>query len=245
MDLGFRELVGRPEPCPYLDGLSARMRYRVFEQCSPETYACHLARGWRRFGRVLFRPACPSCGECVGLRVDVPAFAPNRSMRRTGRKNADLEIEVGPPRVDRLRLDLYRRYHEDMAERRGWKEKEAVGEDEYASTFVEGGEPFARELVARLEGRPVLVALHDRVPNAMSAVYTYYEPSLRSRGLGVLAVLELVRRAAAEGRRWLYLGYRVAENPSMSYKARYRPHQLLSGRPGDRNVPEWTAGDGR
>jgi len=239
MDPGFRELLGRPETCPYLPDRRALMRYRLFEHCPPRTYARHLARGWRRFGRVLFRPTCLGCRECVGLRVDVGAFTPNRSMRRTRASNRDLVLAVGAPRVDSERLDLYHRYHRDMSERRGWREKEELGEADYEATFVAGGEPFARELSARLDDRLVLVALHDRVPDATSAVYTYYEPALRRRGLGVLAVLELVERAALRGDRWLYLGYRVQPNPSMRYKARYRPHQLLAGWPEDGDRPRW------
>lgn len=236
----FREILGTPESCPYLPGLQATTRYRVFETCTPVVYEALLARGWRRFGRVFFRPECPSCTQCVSLRVDVAEFEPSRSMRRTARANRDLRVDVGPPRLDRDRLDLYRRYHADMSARRGWRAKEAVEPEEYAGTFLVGGGEYAFELAVHApDGRLLAVGLHDVLPNAISAVYTYYEPLERRRGLGVFTVLELVRRAAETDRSRVYLGYRVLGNPSMRYKARYRPHELLDGRPDDARPPVW------
>ncbi len=77
------------------------------------------------------------------------------------------------------------------------------------------------------------------LPRAASAVYAFYEPELRSRSLGVYSILRQIELARANGLPHLYLGYRVSGNPSMSYKANYRPHQILRGRPELDERPEW------
>jgi leucyl-tRNA---protein transferase len=48
--------------------------------------------------------------------------------------------------------------------------------------------------------------------------------------------------ARQQGIPYLYLGFRVAGNSSMRYKARYRPHQLLAGRPELAEDPVWEPG---
>ena len=226
----LRETTGQEETCVYLPDRQARMRYRLIDRCHAETYQQMLDRGWRRFGRVFFRHACAPCEECRSLRVDVAEFAPNRSMRRTLRRNRDLRLVLRPASISEDHLRLYRRYHYDMAERKGWPDKEItpVG---YYQTFCEGKEDFGHELLFLLDERLVAVALVDLLPRAVSAVYCYYEPEMRARSLGVFSVLQQVELARRRSLPYLYLGYWIDGNASMRYKANYRPHEILEGRP--------------
>ena len=197
-----------------------------------------LERGWRRFGRTYFRPVCVDCEECRSLRVDVESFRPSRSMQRTLKANRDLDIELRPASANDELLDLYRRYHADMAVRRGWANP-PVELDQYERTFAAEVTDFAHELVFRLEGRVVCVSIVDLLPSALSAVYCFYDPQLRPRALGVLAVLTEIEIARERECSHLYLGFRIDGNPSMRYKARYAPHQILDGRPSLRELPCW------
>lgn len=233
-----REFLGDEEPCVYRPAERARMLYRYVEGASPELYQRLLERGWRRFGRLFFRPACALCGECRSLRVDVAGFRPTRSMKRNRAKNSDLSVRVARPGLSSAHLDLYRRYHADMSERKGWPEHEGRPLD-YHRTFIEGFESFGHELQIRRGERLLAVALFDRLPAALSAVYCYYDPRARARGLGVFAVLEQIALARRLELPWVYLGFRVADNPSMAYKARYRPHELLDERAGDGSDLRW------
>ncbi len=236
------EELSAGEPCPYLPDLTSQMAYRVIGACPAEDYQRLLGRGWRRFGRAFFRPVCANCQQCRSLRVAVDSFAPNRSMRRTGKRNQDLHTLLGRPCVTAAHLDLYQRYHRDMHHRRGWKEK-AITAEEYFFTFVDGQHDFGHELLFVLDGNLVGVALVDLLPKAVSAVYCYYDPDLRQRGLGVFSVLQQLLLAKTRGVENLYLGYWVEGNQSMRYKARYQPHEILAGRPELDETPRWAAVD--
>ena len=83
----------------------------------------------------------------------------------------------------------------------------------------------------------VAVAVSDRLPDALSAVYTFYAPERVSSGLGVYAVLWQIEAARRAGLDWLYLGYAIDGCRKMDYKRLYRPQQRL--RDG-----EWTELDG-
>ena len=234
--------TGVEEACLYLPDQLSRLRYRVIHHCTPETYESLLVRGWRRFGRVFFRPACAACFECRSLRVDVEHFRPNRSMRRTAKRNRDLRVLVRRAAVSEQHRELYESYHRDMAERKGWSEK-SITLLEYYRTFVDGRQGFGHEMLCLDGDRLVAVALVDLLPRAVSAVYCYYEPELRARSLGVYSVLRQVDLARALGAPYLYLGYWIEGNESMRYKANYRPHEILAGRPGLDGEARWVEPD--
>ena len=225
-----QEKFGEEETCPYLADQRSTMRYRFIRHCSIETYEQLLVRGWRRFGTVFFRPNCLSCWECRSLRVDVEQFRPNRSMRRTLNRNQDLKVIERRPTISDDHIDLYNRFHNDMAGRRDWPNRQSTPIDYYL-TFVDGFGDFGHELLFVDGGRLIGVALVDVLPNAVSAVYCYYDPEERRRALGVYSVLKQIELARQRGAEHLYLGYWVAGNQSMRYKANYRPHEILEGRP--------------
>ena len=81
----------------------------------------------------------------------------------------------------------------------------------------------------RLADRLVAVAVTDLLPAGVSAMYTFYEPTLAERSLGVFAVLWQIEYARSRGLPWLYLGYWVAECRKMSYKDHYRPVEAWTG----------------
>lgn len=235
----IRERIGSEEPCVYLPDRHSRIRYRIIEHCSDGTYERMLERGWRRFGQLYFRPSCRACGECRSLRLDVDRFQLSRSMRRNLRRNRDIDVLLRPASITLDHLSLYNRYHADMALRKGWRET-PIGPFDYHRTFVEGRQGFGHELLY-LDGNRLLgVALLDILPSAVSAVYCYYEPDERRRGLGVFSILQHVALARARRLPRFYLGYWIEGNDSMRYKARYHPHELLEGRPDGEEPPCWS-----
>ena len=86
------------------------------------------------------------------------------------------------------------------------------------------------ELRERASHRLLAVAVTDLAPEALSAVYTFYEPDEAARGLGTLGVLRQLEWARREGRAHLYLGYWIASHPKMDYKRRFRPLEGFDGR---------------
>lgn len=79
----------------------------------------------------------------------------------------------------------------------------------------------------RLEERVVSVAVVDRLPQGLSAVYTFFDPEVRLRGLGTYAILWQIEEARRLGLDYVYLGYWIAQNQKMSYKVKFQPIQGL------------------
>ena len=73
------------------------------------------------------------------------------------------------------------------------------------------------------------MAVTDHLVDGLSAIYTFFEPSLSRRGLGVLSILKQIEWARALNRDYLYLGYAIRNSPKMRYKYDYQPLELLTG----------------
>jgi arginine-tRNA-protein transferase len=229
-----------PRPCSYLDATPASLVRKKLLYVSPAELDAMLERGWRRFGSDYFRPACSPCRECVSLRLPVDRFAPSRQQRRVARRCASLDVVVGPVIVDAERVSLHARWYAERERTRGW-EASPLDAEGYARQFG-FPHPCARE-VAYYDGpRLVGVGLCDETARAWSAAYFFYDPAYADRSLGVFHVLTLVRLARERARPHVYLGFRVEGCASMRYKARFRPHELLSERPSMDETPLWIEG---
>jgi arginine-tRNA-protein transferase len=219
--------VAPPQPCHYLPDQVARMEYELVKGVTPAEYMARMAAGWRRFGAMLFRPRCRHCTACQSLRVPVDRFRPDRSQRRAARANdGQVEIRVGRPGVTPAKLDLYDRFHAFQAEAKGWPEHPARDALSYAQSFVDNPFP-TQEWRYFLDGHLVGVGYVDDLPAGLSAIYFFYDPDHRHRSLGTWNVLNLIRAARDRGLPHLYLGYYVAGCPSMEYKGRFAPNQIL------------------
>jgi arginine-tRNA-protein transferase len=238
----LQQLIEQPRVCSYLPNERASLETRIMLDVAPAEFEAMLARGWRRFGPAYFRPLCEPCHECVPIRIPVARFKRSESQRRAWKNCGDLRVTIGIPRVDPARLDLYARWHAMREVAVGWDEA-PIDAERYAMEFA-FPHPCAREIAMyddTAPGAPKLVGVGicDETPNAWSAVYFFYDPAYARRSLGVANVLFQIEYARRRGLAHVYLGYRVAECRSLQYKARFRPHELLVGRPSPTDTPDW------
>ncbi len=238
----LERVVEKPHACSYLPGERASLEVEVLLDVSPAEMQALLEHGWRRFGPMYFRPACSACAECVGLRIVVDRFEPSKTQRRVARGAKRFRREVSTPRVDDARLDLYARWHVERENARGW-EANPQPRERYTLEFA-FPHPCAREAAfyddsAEGRGRLVGLGLFDETPEALSATFFFHDPEYARSSLGVVNVLALVEDARASGRPYVYLGFRVAGCASLRYKATYRPHELLVGRPSATERAVW------
>lgn len=220
------EFRSPPGPCNYLPGQIWQFENALVRTMSAAEYQQRMEQGWRRFGRIVFRPNCPACTACRSLRVDVASFKPSRSQRRNRRDNEGKVLPtIGPPAADRVAMELYDRYHAAQSERKGWPEHAPSESQVYSEQFVD--HPFpTEEWRYWLDGRVVGIGYVDRLPGALSAIYFFSDPDLRDRGLGTWNVLCVIDRAAELAIPYVYLGYHIASYGSLAYKANFAPNQL-------------------
>lgn len=219
--------LSQPSPCGYLPEQTWRLEYEMMGRISAAEYQDRMRQGWRRFGGMLFRPRCPACQACRPLRVLVEKFQPNRSQRRVGKMcQALVEVRMGMPRVSKAKLDLHDRFHAFQTDHKGWPEHDPKGVEDYVDSFVNNPFP-TQEWCYYVEGKLVGVGYVDDLPDALSAIYFFYDPNYRHLSLGTWNVLSILDQAAQRGIPHLYLGYYVAGCRSMEYKRKFRPNEML------------------
>lgn len=216
--LVFDELT----PCPYLPGQTARLPHRLPSVLSPADFDVRLQNGDRRSGPFLYRTQCPHCSACQPIRLDVAKYQPHRSQVRTIRRgNGLLRSVVQDPLVDEERVALFNK-HRDL---RGLSHDDReIDEDGYANFLVITC-CDTREIAYYHGDDLVAVAIADFGENAISAVYTFYDPEFRGVGLGTYSILRQLELCRESQRQYLYLGYYIADCDAMRYKGTYRPHE--------------------
>lgn len=221
----FAEFVSPPARCGYLPDREWQFENALIASMTTQDYELRMEQGWRRFGRMMFRPRCPTCSACQSLRVDVAAFRPNRSQRRNRRLNENVvTMSIHEPRVSRECLSLYDRFHAEQSRTKGWTEHPPGDAAGYFDSFVD--QPFpVEEWRYLLDGNLVGVGMVDRLPRSLSAVYFFSEPGEQNRGLGTWNVLSLIERACVLGLPFVYLGYHVPDCRSLAYKSNFVPNQ--------------------
>ncbi|MCC3749960.1 MAG: arginyltransferase [Halorhodospira halophila] len=220
--------------CAYVSGRTARLEFLSPQLALDDRrYQLLLEQGFRRSGPYIYRPRCPGCAACQSLRIPVARFRARRRHRRCRRDNADLHVTACPPVLTDEQLALYRRYidhrhpHSSMADPDRAEAEGFLTAPWCTTVFYE---------LRSTERGPLLgVAVTDVLPGALSAVYTFYAPEAEHRGLGNLAVLWQLSEARRLDAQHVYLGYWIADAPTMAYKATFRPHEVFDGR-------RWLAG---
>lgn len=219
--------LGAEHDCSYLSGQNARMAV-----VSPDTgvnsilYGILLANGFRRSGDMVYRPQCATCSACVPVRIPVAEFRPNRSQRRVERFNADLDVTVRSATFDEEHYRLFVRYLEarhadgDMAQ---------GSREDFMRFLGNGGWLDTRFCEFRDAAETLLaVSVVDMTPDALSAVYTFYDPACEQRSPGSFAILWQIAEARRRGLDWVYLGFWIAECRKMAYKSAFKPHQCFT-----------------
>jgi len=217
-------LISTEHACNYLPGRTARTVFMDPQAGMDEgLYGLLLAHGFRRSGAHVYRPHCEGCRACVPLRVPVRDFQPDKGQKRVSRQNRDLTLKLLPSRFEPEHFRLYARY---LAVRHPGGGMDGLGEAEY-NQFIMSSWGQSCMLEFRRGADLVAVAVTDELPDALSAVYTFYDPDMAGRSLGTYAILSQIGEARRRGLEWLYLGYWIAESRKMAYKERFRPHETL------------------
>ena len=227
-----RFFVTSPAPCPYLPGRSERKVFTELKGPHAGELNDALGRiGFRRSQTVSYRPSCLDCAACISVRVVAGEFRPSSTQKRDLKRNSDLVTSLCRPWSTAEQFDLLQRY---LGDRHPGGGMATMDETDFAdmvehtpvdSWMVEYREPAVDGVPGKLVG----ACLSDRQGDGLSMVYSFYEPEAPGRsGLGNYIILEHIRRAAAEGLPYVYLGYWVEGSVRMQYKIRYRPLERLT-----------------
>lgn len=220
--------VTAPQPCPYLEGRMERKLFTALQGDNAADLNDSLSgQGFRRSQNVLYRPSCADCASCLSARINVAAFSPSKSQKRTLRRNAKLKRRATSPWATEDQYELFRRYldqrHADggMADMDVFEFAAMIEETPIRTRVIEYVDTETNELVG--------VCLTDILGDGVSMVYSFYCPDRPRDGLGNFIILDHIDIARAAGLPHVYLGYWVPGSQKMGYKAKFSGLEVYMG----------------
>ena len=211
-------------PCSYLDDEYAQPAFvhPVFEMTTA-IYSELIKQGFRRSGDEVYSPHCPDCSACIPTRLRVHEFIPSRSQKRCRQKNLGTRVLVKPAEFNQSHFEMFLRYQQA---RHNEGSMASSGEADYIN-FLKSSWCDTHFVEFSIGDELAAIAVVDRLDNALSAVYTFFEPKFSGYSLGVYAVLWQIEWAKQLQKEFLYLGYWIKQCKKMSYKSEYQPLQVL------------------
>ena len=214
--------LSQPFECSYLPDRQEQLLVILDPSCySSNKFESLLGLGFRRSGNQIYRPHCPICSACSSVRVLADEFMPTKSQKRKLNK-AKNRFEVKYSQVEREQYyPLYSKYislrHQD-----GYMyppDKSQFQSFLFCSwltiTFIELWD----------QDNLVAVAVTDCMDNAISAIYTFFDPDYEHFSLGTVMILQQLKFAKQQHKQFVYLGYQIDECDKMKYKTQFLPAQ--------------------
>lgn len=214
-----------PHECSYLEGEQATTLFvDPDKQIDIPLYTALSEHGFRRSGKHLYKPNCEHCDACIPVRIPVAGFNWKRRFKRIMKRNEDIDVVVVNDISGSEYYQLYARYIRDR-HRDG--DMYPPSQEQYQN-FLTSEWKSTEFLRYEVDGKLLGVAVTDNLVTGLSAIYTFFDPRLEQRSLGVYSVLKQIELCKERGLDYLYLGYWIKNCAKMAYKSEYRPMEILS-----------------
>lgn len=206
--------------CSYLDNRQEQLLVILDPSCyCAEKFELLLSLGFRRSGDQIYRPHCPVCSACQSVRVLAQQFMPSKSQKRKLNKAKSL-FTVHYSEFEQA--DYYPLYCKYISKRHQDGSMYPPQQNQYESFLFCNWLPITF-IELRHNDELVAVAVTDTMPNALSAIYTFFDPDYEQYSLGTLMILEQIKLAQQQAKQFVYLGYQIDECNKMRYKTQFLP----------------------
>ena len=213
-------------PCSYIEGNSEKRIYIDLKNFSNKrTIISKLSKsGFRRSYDHMYIPQCSSCNLCISSRINLKKFKYTKSSLRNLKINSDLLLSFNTQNFKKERYELFIKY---CSERHNKGQMQYMSNEEFENFFYKNNNDTT--IIDLIDSKQNLFAsiLLDILDDGYSAVYSFFDPYSKKRGLGknlILRSLELIKLKNKDN---LYLGYWVKGSSTMDYKYSFKGLELF------------------
>jgi len=213
-------------PCSYIVGNKERRLYVNFKNSQKKKFLIteFTKNGFRRNYDHMYIPVCTNCRLCVSSRIDVQNFMLSKSNKRNLYLNKDLVLKKKVVNLNNQRFKLFKEYCQARHNEGQMKE---MNMQEFENFFYKA--PNKIEIYDLIDKKKELYGsiLLDILEDGYSAVYSFFNPTYNTRGLGKNLILRIIHELKLKKKTYLYLGFWVKESKKMSYKMSFDSVQLF------------------
>lgn len=189
------------------------------DEVTPEQIDVLLADGWRHFGSHFFRYNFgiyeDEIRRVIPLRIRLADLTLSKSQRRTLRRNAGLDVSIGPYNVTPETHELFERH----------KHRFKTGVPNTIYDFIardaDSSPTELFEITVRNDGKLVAASFFDIANLSVSAIYGCFDPDETARSLGIFTMLKVIEYATELGFEFYYHGYAYEGSSFYDYKKRF------------------------
>ncbi len=202
-------------------------------------YNSYLLQGYRRSGNLIYLNECEHCKECIPIRIDTSKYVFSKNERYLMRKNSDIKC-VFTHKAQYFytndKVDLLYLYSKRHDENKNWSETRCDLAylngcyDQWKMDYtLHSSYAGVRNMDYYIDGKLAGCSVLDFTGEALSSNYFYYDtdPAIMKRSLGTYSILNEIEFCKKHNIKYYYLGYWIKDCRKMSYKARFKPHELL------------------
>lgn len=213
-------------PCSYIEGNMEQRIYVDLKEFDNKIEAIsELSKnGFRRSYDHMYIPNCDDCKKCISSRINIDRFFYSKSIKRNLKINQDLKVVVNSKNIEKQRYNLFQKYCEV---RHSHGQMQFMTYDEFNNFFHHNCN--SNKIVDLFNPNNQLVGsmLLDDLNDGFSAVYSFFNPKLKKRGLGKNLILRSINLLEKKNKKFLYLGYWIRESRSMNYKSSFSGLELF------------------
>ena len=217
-----------PQPCPYFpDRVERRIATELVGHDSQALHDQLTRTGFRRSHGTAYTQACPSCNQCIAIRIRAREFSYSRSQRRIAKRNKELIANEVSAIANEEQFILFQAY---QTSRHAGGDMETMQFSDYQS-LVEENTVDTALIEFRHNDHLIACIIVDKISDGFSAVYSFFDTEFENRrSLGTYMVLWLIEHTKALELDYVYLGFWINEGQKMSYKKNFQPLDcFLSG----------------
>ena len=200
-------------------------QFQFIQHATPAEMDSLWATGWRHFGTLFFRYALSWHDghrvRVLPLRIDLRRFIPSRSQRRVLNRNADMRVKIGPAMIDPKRERMFARH------RSRFKHNVPDSLRDFLSSAPSQIPCEAKECRLSVDNQLLGIGYFDVGREAVSAVYSMFDPAESRRSPGIKLILEEIHWATEHDFRYFYLGYCYDQPSYYDYKKRFAASEYL------------------
>lgn len=185
-------------------------------QVTPAQLDDLLANGWRHFGPHFFRYNLGIYNDeirrIIPLRIRLSEFRLSKSQKRVLSRNKDVAVRIEPVDITSEVKVLFHRHKRRFKQHPPDSLYSFISEDpalEPSTTFQQS---------VRMDDRLLAAGFFDIGENAVSGIYTSFEPDERRRSLGIFTILKEIEYAMLNGKEFYYQGYCYSGSSFYDYK---------------------------
>ena len=213
-------------PCSYIEGNSEKRIYIDLKNFRNKTrIISKLSKsGFRRSYDHMYIPHCDSCNLCISSRINLKKFNYTKSTLRNIKVNSDLSLNFNTKNIKKERYELFIKY---CSQRHNNGQMRYMSIEEFENFFHNNNnDTIIMDLIDSRRNLHASILL-DILDDGYSAVYSFFNPCSKKRGLGKNLILRSLELLKSNDKNNLYLGYWVKDSSKMNYKSSFEGLELF------------------